>query len=57
MVPNYSRALIVGVGDGLSASLARLLAREGMQITLAARNIDKLNALKTETSGLPRSVA
>src|SRR5918911_3738039 len=52
MIPNYSRALIVGAGRGLSASLARLLAREGMQIALAARNIDKLGELKAETNGL-----
>ncbi len=52
MISDYSRALIVGVGDGLSASLARLLAREGMQIALAARNIDKLDELKAETNGL-----
>lgn len=38
-------ALIVGAGDGLSASLARLFAREGMKIGLAARNADKLEAL------------
>ena len=30
-------ALIVGVGDGLSASLARLLAREGYDLVLAAQ--------------------
>ena len=52
MIPDYSRALIVGVGNGLSASLARLLAREGMQIALAARNIDKLGELRAETNGL-----
>jgi hypothetical protein len=38
MQPGYERALIVGVGDGLSASLARLFHREGLtQIGLAAR--------------------
>lgn len=41
-------ALIVGAGSGLSASLARLLAGEGMQIALAARNTDKLTELATE---------
>ena len=30
--------LIVGVGKGLSASLARLFYKEGMNIVLAARN-------------------
>ena len=43
-------ALIVGVGDGLSASLARLLAREGYDLVLAARDIAKLSALAQETS-------
>lgn len=39
------KALIIGAGDGLSASLARLLAREGYAIALAARDIAKLDAL------------
>jgi NAD(P)-dependent dehydrogenase (short-subunit alcohol dehydrogenase family) len=42
-------ALIVGAGRGLSASLARLFAKEGMRVTLAARNIDKLGDLAKET--------
>jgi len=36
----YRTALIVGAGSGLSASLARLLASNGMKIALAARSID-----------------
>jgi NAD(P)-dependent dehydrogenase (short-subunit alcohol dehydrogenase family) len=36
-------ALIVGAGTGLSASLARLLEREGMNVALAARNPEKLD--------------
>jgi NAD(P)-dependent dehydrogenase (short-subunit alcohol dehydrogenase family) len=47
--PKYKIALIVGVGEGLSASLARLLAREGIRVALAARKIEKLGALCTET--------
>src|SRR5215218_1113646 len=43
------QALIIGAGDGLSASLARLLAREGYGIALAARNTAKLAALAAET--------
>jgi short-subunit dehydrogenase len=43
------KALIIGAGDGLSASLARLLAREGYAIALAARDIAKLDALVAET--------
>ncbi|WP_454624447.1 SDR family NAD(P)-dependent oxidoreductase [Bradyrhizobium cenepequi] len=47
--PKYKIALIVGVGDGLSASLARLFSREGIRVALAARQIEKLGALCTET--------
>jgi len=42
-------ALVIGVGDGLSASLARLFSREGYRLALAARNVDKLGALASET--------
>ena len=42
--------LIVGVGLGLSASLARLCASKNMKIVLAARNIDKLEDLINETN-------
>jgi NAD(P)-dependent dehydrogenase (short-subunit alcohol dehydrogenase family) len=45
-------ALIVGVGDGLSASLARLFAREGMQVALAARRVEKLAALCEQTGAV-----
>jgi NAD(P)-dependent dehydrogenase (short-subunit alcohol dehydrogenase family) len=47
--PKYKTALIVGAGEGLSASLARLLAREGIRVALAARKIEKLGALCSET--------
>ena len=47
--PAYKAALIVGAGEGLSASLARLFAREGIRVALAARKIEKLGALCTET--------
>jgi len=47
--PKYKNALIVGVGAGLSASLARLFAREGIGVSLAARSIEKLGALCSET--------
>ena len=40
--------LIVGAGQGLSASLARLFSSEGMKVVLAARNIEKLVDLKKE---------
>ena len=41
--------LIVGAGDGLSASFARLLAREGYNLGLVARRPEKLAALREET--------
>jgi NAD(P)-dependent dehydrogenase (short-subunit alcohol dehydrogenase family) len=47
--PKYRNALIVGAGEGLSASLARLFARQGIGVALAARKIEKLGALCTET--------
>jgi NADP-dependent 3-hydroxy acid dehydrogenase YdfG len=45
-------ALIVGAGEGISASFARALAREGMKVGLAARNPDKLGTLTDEIGGL-----
>jgi len=45
-------ALIVGVGRGLSASLARLFAKHGLQVAMAARNPDKLTRLAEETAGV-----
>src|ERR1700682_2782054 len=48
-MPKYKNALIVGAGEGLSASLARLFAPEGIKVALAARKIEKLGALCTET--------
>src|SRR3978361_2454770 len=47
--PSYKTALIVGAGEGLSASLARLLSREKIRVALAAGKIEKLGALCTET--------
>jgi len=42
-------ALIVGAGSGLSAALARLCAKRGFAVALAARNAEKLTDLATET--------
>ena len=47
--PTYERALIVGAGAGLSAALARRFSGEGLQVALAARQPDKLEALCAET--------
>src|SRR5580692_9919514 len=48
---DYRRALIVGVGSGLSASLARLFAKSGMTVTVAARRLENLAALAQEVGG------
>lgn len=45
----FSNALIVGAGAGLSASLARLFAANGLKVGLAGRNPDKLSDLCAET--------
>ncbi|PDQ17500.1 oxidoreductase [Mesorhizobium sanjuanii] len=45
-------AVIAGAGLGLSASLARLLAKEGFRVVLAARNVGKLSGLVDETGAL-----
>ncbi|TIU81948.1 MAG: SDR family NAD(P)-dependent oxidoreductase, partial [Mesorhizobium sp.] len=45
-------AIIAGAGPGLSASLARLLAKEGFRVVLAARNVGKLSTLVDETGAL-----
>jgi len=47
--PKYRSALIVGTGPGLSASLARLFAKNGLAVAVAARQIDKLEGLARET--------
>jgi NAD(P)-dependent dehydrogenase (short-subunit alcohol dehydrogenase family) len=41
----YRSALIVGAGPGISASLTRSLAGLGVTVTLAARNVQKLDSL------------
>jgi NAD(P)-dependent dehydrogenase (short-subunit alcohol dehydrogenase family) len=48
---DYTSALIVGAGQGLSASLARLFAKNGLRVTLASRSTDDLAALVRETGG------
>jgi NAD(P)-dependent dehydrogenase (short-subunit alcohol dehydrogenase family) len=47
--PTYNSALIVGAGQGLSASLTRLLRNEGLAVAIAARDPAKLAPLCTET--------
>jgi NAD(P)-dependent dehydrogenase (short-subunit alcohol dehydrogenase family) len=45
----FNTALIVGAGAGLSASLARALAKEGIKVALAARTTGDLDPLVKET--------
>jgi NAD(P)-dependent dehydrogenase (short-subunit alcohol dehydrogenase family) len=52
MATKYSKALIVGSGSGLSASLAHLFAREGFKVALAARNTEKLAPLCSSTGAV-----
>jgi NADP-dependent 3-hydroxy acid dehydrogenase YdfG len=40
--------LVVGAGSGLSASIARRFAAEGLAVSLAARNTEKLAGLADE---------
>ena len=47
--PSYTSALIVGAGQGLSASLARVLSQEGLDVAVAARDKAKLAPLCAET--------
>ncbi|MEO0329289.1 MAG: SDR family NAD(P)-dependent oxidoreductase [Pseudomonadota bacterium] len=44
------KAVIIGVGDGLSASVAQTLANDGYDLILAARDTAKLAELGKETS-------
>jgi NAD(P)-dependent dehydrogenase (short-subunit alcohol dehydrogenase family) len=44
----YSTALVVGVGPGISASVARALKSAGLTVGLAARNVEKLAPLAAE---------
>jgi len=50
-VPTYRTALIVGAGSGLSASVARLFAKAGMTVALAARRAAELQPLAKEVGG------
>jgi NAD(P)-dependent dehydrogenase (short-subunit alcohol dehydrogenase family) len=47
----YRTALIVGVGGGLSASVARAFAKAGMKIALASRRAADLAPLAKEVGG------
>jgi NAD(P)-dependent dehydrogenase (short-subunit alcohol dehydrogenase family) len=47
----YRTVLIVGVGGGLSASIARIFAKAGMKVALAARRSGDLTPLAQEVGG------
>jgi NAD(P)-dependent dehydrogenase (short-subunit alcohol dehydrogenase family) len=47
----YRTALIVGVGGGVSASVARIFAKAGIKIALASRRVTELAALAREVGG------
>ncbi len=49
------QAVIIGVGPGLSASVARNLAPD-YQLTLAARSADKMRALAEETGAFAHAL-
>src|SRR5690242_6354515 len=49
MPEKFNTALIVGAGSGLSASLARALAKDGIRVALAARTPGDLDGLVKET--------
>src|SRR6516225_2679340 len=48
-------ALIVGTGSGISASFARLLAKDGYRVALVSRNPAKLTQLAAETKATTHS--
>jgi len=48
----FNTALIVGAGTGLSASVARALAKDGIRVALAARTTHDFDALTRETGAL-----
>lgn len=49
MTSGFEKALIIGAGSGLSASLARLFHAKGVKVALAARGVDDLSDLAAET--------
>jgi NAD(P)-dependent dehydrogenase (short-subunit alcohol dehydrogenase family) len=52
----YRTALIVGTGPGISASLARQLSALGLEVGVAARDVEKLQPLAAETGALAFAV-
>ena len=48
----YRSALIIGAGSGISGSLTRLLRAADIPVVIAARDIDKLAPLVTQTGAI-----
>jgi NAD(P)-dependent dehydrogenase (short-subunit alcohol dehydrogenase family) len=48
---SYRTALVVGVGAGLSASVARTFTKAGMRVALASRRAGELSDLAKEVAG------
>ena len=49
-------ALVLGASSGLGAAIARTLAAEGARVAVAARRVDRLDALVAEIEALRRAV-